>query len=525
MRKFLPFFLLAVTLIRLSDSYGRILFDKKPESLNGSDKKHNSSQNKEDQNFDLSYSIEPFYDINVFRFNVILEFQSEKSGEIQILLPGNPADWEDKSGVKFLKALSPGTSILDTERPEVKTIKYIPGSPVKICYQIEQTHQDEITFDNHYMPIITKRYFHVFSDMFFVIPIWSLTKEFNIRIAWNHLPSNWNILNSFGVNQKMQDLNIQLWKFKHAVFAGGDFRIVQKLDGTVPLYFGIRGSWGFTDDQICDLSRDIISGERKFWNEDASTRLEIILPVEGYEVQIAETRSDAISLFLSSTRKIDYRLKHSLARDYFQNWIADGIVYAEPQPLVYWFQKGFSNYYARLILLRTGLITLDEYVDDFNTILDRYFTSPMRYEKNERLVKEYWTDPDLQMLPSLRGDIFAHNLNYDIIRNSQAGKSLDDLMRDLYNRCHTESLIISNGSLSAMIRYYAGDAALAHLMRTLNSKVETKVVPGALGPCFQLEIQAYRRFWILGEYYEVPVFRYIDRNNRTLNCIGWFQIN
>ena len=149
MRKFLPFFLLAVTLIRLSDSYGRILFDKKPESLNGSDKKHNSSQNKEDQNFDLSYSIEPFYDINVFRFNVILEFQSEKSGEIQILLPGNTADWEDKSGVKFLKALSPGTSILDTERPEVKTIKYIPGSPVKICYQIEQTHQDEITFDNH----------------------------------------------------------------------------------------------------------------------------------------------------------------------------------------------------------------------------------------------------------------------------------------------------------------------------------------------------------------------------------------
>jgi predicted metalloprotease with PDZ domain len=524
MRKILLFLISAVSLMLFSDSYSKMSdIQGNSSSDRDSDKNQKILQGKENQNFELNYSIEPFYDINAFRLIVMLEFEGEKSGETQLLMP--VSEGEEKPGIKFLKALSEGTAILDTERPEIKIVRYAPGAAVKIYYQIDQTYSGEITTENHYRPIITKRYFHVFSDSFFILPTWDLAKEFSIRIAWNHMPSNWQLANSFGVNQTLQDLKVPLWKFRNAVFAGGDFRILQRFDGSAPLNFAIRGSWSFTDDQICDLSRDIIRGERKFWNEDPSPKLELILPMEGYDTQLAETRSDAISLYLSTAGKIDYRLKQTLACDYFQSWIAGGIIYAEPQQLVYWFQKGFSEYYARLIMLRSGIISLDDYLENFNSVLDQYFTSPVRFEKNERLVKEYWSDPDLRILPSLRGDIFAHNLNYYIIKNSQAGKSLDDLMRDLYHRCRAESLIISNGSLSALIRYYAGDAALAELMRNLNSNGSMKIQPGALGPCFRQEINSYHKFWFLGEYFEVPVFKYTDPGNRTSNCIGWFLIN
>lgn len=75
------------------------------------------SRSKENQNPEISYSIEPFYDINAFRLIVVLKFQGEKSGTTKIILPNFRTDNAKKSGVKFLKALSPNIFIADTDNP------------------------------------------------------------------------------------------------------------------------------------------------------------------------------------------------------------------------------------------------------------------------------------------------------------------------------------------------------------------------------------------------------------------------
>lgn len=483
------------------------------------------NKNKDNTQYDITYSIEPFYDINTFRFIVVMEFKGDKSGETKIILPGEYGGQNNIKGIKFLKVLSENSYISDTQKPEIKIVKYPPGANVKIYYQVEEIRNYGIELGNQYMVVLNRSYFHFLGETFFVVPSWDNSAEYKLKISWNHMPSNWNMANSFGVNEKTQSIKIPFWKLRYSIFTGGDFRIVKKTIGNYPVYVSIRGKWNFTDDQFCETVKEILRVQRDFWRDhNFPLYLVTVLPIEGSGDQGGTGRTNSYGLFLSSDRIIDYRLKRVIAHETFHTWLGEKIQFAEPEQLIYWFKEGISDYYARLTLLRANLISLNEYVAEYNKVLSSYFTSSVRQEKNERLVTDFWNDSDMMRLPYLRGDIIAHNLNYLIIKNSGGIKSLDDLMRDIFKRSQNESLVVSNGSLSALIRYYAGDQALSDIMRTLNSGAPLKTYPEALGPCITMEIDSYRQFWLMGEKYDVPVYNFKSENLvYDYSCTEWFN--
>ncbi|HOI29236.1 MAG TPA: M1 family aminopeptidase [Melioribacteraceae bacterium] len=477
-----------------------------------------------DQGFDISYSIEPFYDINIFRFIVVMEFTGEKNGETRIILPNEFRGQKNIDGIKFLKPLTENTTIIDTEVPDQKIIKYMPGRQVRIYYQIEEIRDDDIELGNQYMVTLNRTYFHILSETFFILPAWDWYKEWRIRIGWNHIPSNWNLANSFGINEKIQNIKTSLAKFSYSIFTGGDFRISKKNIDNYPVLLSIRGKWNFSDEQFLELVKTILKEERDFWDDHNFPYFLItVLPIEGRGDQIGLQRTNSYSFFLSKNRIVDLRLKRLIAHEFFHTWLGDKIKFAEPEQLVYWFKEGFCDYYTRLLLLRSGLITLPEYVEDYNRILYAYNTSPVRNEKNERVVNEFWSNFNIMKLPYMRGDIIAHNLNTIIINNTGGSKSLDDLMKNLFKRSLTESLLVSNGSLSALIRYYADEQALSDIMKSLNSGVPLKSHPEALGPCFKMEIESYRKLWLIGELFEIP--SYVPKSENSVydpKCIEWF---
>jgi len=482
--------------------------------------------NKSSQELELSYAIEPFYDVDAFRLIVVVEFAGDKSGETKINLPNNFGSKIDINGIKFLKPLSPNTYLQDTDRPESKIVKHPASSPVRLYYQIEQVRRGDIELGNHYMATINKQYFHFPGETFFIVPAWDEKTEINLRIVWNHMPSNWKLANSFGVNEKYQEQKMQLWKLKYSIFTGGDFRIIKRMVGNNPVFTAIRGKWKFTDDQFSDLLATVLKTERDFWNDHSFPFfLTTVIPISGGGDQGGTGRSNSFALFLSDDRTIDFRFKRLIAHETFHTWIGEKMMFAEPEQLVYWFKEGFTDYYAQILLLRSKLISLEEYVEQYNVILETYFTSPVRYEKNERLINEFWTDKDLMKLPYQRGQIFAHNLNYLILKNSSWKKSLDDFMRDLLLRCSEEALIVSNGSLSALIRFYAGEQILSDIMRTLNSGTAFKTIPEALGPCFKMDVTTKKKLILFGEQYEIPSYKLKNENQQyDKTCLEWFGI-
>lgn len=477
--------------------------------------------------YDIAYTIEPFYDLNKIRFIVVMELFGDKSGETQIKFPGEFGGENNSKGIKFLKTLSENTLIYDTDKPDIKIVKHPPGFPIKIYYQVEEIRDEEIELGNHYLVTINRRYFHFLGETFFIVPHWDFNTEIKFRIFWNHMPSNWNLANSFGVNNKVQDFKTSISQFISSVFTGGDFRILKRTIGNNSVLLSIRGKWKFSDDQIIELTKDVLKAERDFWKDHNFPFFMLsLIPISGNDDQGGIGRTNSFSMFLSDDRLIDYRLKRLIAHEAFHTWLGNKMHFAEPEQLVYWFKEGFCDYYARLILLRAKLITLNDYVDEYNKILYAYGTSPARYEKNERVVNEFWSDQNIMKLPYMRGDIFAHNLNASIRKYSNGTKSLDDMMRDLYKRSQNESLLISNGSLSALIRYYAGEQALSEIMRTLNSGESLKANPDALGPCFKMEIDSFRKYKFIGELFDVPVYKpKIEDSPFEKKCLEWFLEN
>ncbi len=112
------------------------------------------------QDFDISYSIEPYYDINVFRFIVVMEFKGDKSGETKIILPGEYGGNNNIHGIKNLKPLSENTFIYDSNQPENKIVKHPPNADVRIYYQVEEIRHGDVELGNHYMVVLKRQYFH-----------------------------------------------------------------------------------------------------------------------------------------------------------------------------------------------------------------------------------------------------------------------------------------------------------------------------------------------------------------------------
>lgn len=485
-----------------------------------------SSQNKKENVYDLTYSIEPFYDINKVRFIVTVEFTGDRSGETKILLPGALGGKNNFEGIKFLKPLSENTFIVNTDKPEQKIIKHPPDENVKLYYQVEEIRDDEIELGNHSLVILNKTYFQFLGETFFILPMRDWYSNYKIRITWNHLPFTWTLANSFGINEKVQNITASLAQLSGSIFMGGDFRITKKTVNGNPVYLSIRGKWNFSDDQLSELAKEILTIERNFWNDHEFPYYMIsVTPIEGDGEQGGISRTNAYAFYLATDRKIDYRLKRLLAHEIFHTWLGDKIKFAEPEALSYWFKEGFCDYYTRLLLLRANIITLDQYVKEYNNILYAYYTSSVRNEKNERVANEFWTNQNIMKLPYMRGDIIAHNLNASIYKNSNGSKTLDDLMLDLFKRSKTESLIVSNGILSALIRFYAGDQALAEIMKCLNSGASLKSNPDALGPCFDLVIESFRKLWFIGELFEIPTYVLKpDINPNSKKCLEWFRV-
>lgn len=473
----------------------------------------------------INYSIEPFYDQDKIMFIVTMEFDGNKSGETPIIIPNEYGGNENIEGITNLKALSNSTYIIDTETREQKIIRHPANSKIKLQYRVEEIRGSDIELGNHYMVTLNKQYFHFLGETFFIVPSENFYSVYNFRISWVHMPQNWNLANSFGVNEKEQFVSLPLWKFRYSVFTGGDFRINKKTVGSNPVYIAIRGNWGFSDNQFSDMIYSIIKSERDFWQDHQFPYfLTTVIPIDGSGDQGGTGRTNSFALFLSNDRVLDYRIKRLLAHETFHTWLGAKITFSEPEHILYWFKEGFTDYYARLILLRTNLISLENYADEYNKVLKKYYTSPVRFENNSRIEKEFWSDSDIMNLPYQRGDIIAHNLNAVIQNNSNGKKSLDNLMLDIFKRCSDENLVISTGSLMAMIRHYTDDNTVAEILRTINTGAPLKANPAALGSCFKMEIDSYKKFWLIGEKYEVPVYNFRNEDLiKDKSCYSWFS--
>ncbi len=428
-------------------------------------------------NYQISYNANPEHHLLVQ-----LQFEGDSSGKTRMIIPHEWA-WQDsyEKGIKNLKLLSPDGQLTLADNGIDYEISHPAGQTIIIQYEVKPYWEGPINREVTYRPIIKSGYFHFIGHGVFVYPDRDPSVTRQIRVEWKDIPDDWQTANSFGVNEREQSLNHSINELCHSVYMAGDFLIQEADIAGFPVFIALRGEWKFPQDELPVLVEKVVSAVRGFWNDyDFPYFLISLIPIDNKNSKGGTGLTNSFALFVSDDHENLDDLRFLLTHELFHTWNGRKIQREEPEELIYWFSEGFTNYYTRLILLRNGLITMQEFISSYNQSLMEYFCSTAINATNEEILSQMHKDRFIDRMPYLRGDILAFRWNTLIKQAS--GHSLDDLMFDLFQEAQTSGMLVSMDNLAMLMKRQVPEGVEQDMERYL-VRGET-LVPGAndLGP-------------------------------------------
>ncbi len=145
-----------------------------------------------------------------------------------------------------------------------------------------------------------------------------------------------------------------------------------------------------------------------------------------------------------------------VSHEFFHAWNVKRIRPGELGPFDYtrenysrllWFSEGFTDYYGDLILRRAGLITADQYLECLSKTVQSYYDAPGRaletpaqasFDAWIRFYRQDAHSPNATVSYYTKGALIALALDLKIRHHSINQRSLDDVMRLLYNRYYKD---------------------------------------------------------------------------------------
>lgn len=446
---------------------------------------------------DLAYRIEPTTIAGKPAFHIKVTFAGDADGETDVLLPSEWAGEKNyDKAILNLKASQSDVELMTTKSSELRLVRHKPSQVIELSYDLVQDWTGETVV---YRPIFSETYFHIMGYALFVHPDWNENRNLKIGIEWKKFPSDWKIANSHATHQRLQSMEISLRELRHSIYVGGDFRIQTISIEGKPLVVAVNGKFGFTDTELFSHLEKVVKSGRDFWNDhDFPYFLVTVIRTNAPCCSFGGTGlTNSFATFLATDAGIeDDSFKHLYTHELFHTWNGRKIERQSPEQLVYWFSEGFTDYYTRLLNLRSGIIQLPEYIETYNAVIFKYLSSPERNASNERILADYWNNYDIEKLPYQRGDILAHQWNAKIKKESHSKKSIDFLMKDLFAEAQSsKKTVVSAANISRLIKPYLPEGIDDDLKNYIEAGKTLSLDSAALGPCVSLsEIN-------LGEFY------------------------
>jgi predicted metalloprotease with PDZ domain len=219
------------------------------------------------------------------------------------------------------------------------------------------------------------------------------------------------------------------------VIGGRDLRTFPARDGS-----GVRvatiGTYAFTPEQLDDLARRVVGVERDFWNTDRHAPfLVTAAPIVSSPTTMSyggTGRSDGFALWIDQRAPLD-DMKWLLAHEYFHTWNPAQLG-AMPEDRAtrsadYWFSEGFTDYYARALMVRAGLISPAEFAAQWNEMLAAYAGSPVRNMPGPQAAAAFWDNYAAQKLPYQRGAMLAAMWNARLLAAINGRSNLDRVLK------------------------------------------------------------------------------------------------
>lgn len=369
-------------------------------------------------------------------------------------------------------------------------IRAAPGANLTVTYRVVSAYDHDPTVEDSEQarPVVRPRWFYAAGNALFGFPGDRETAP--VTFDWNGAPGiafASDLEHLAGRTRTALRPGTVADALESIVIGGYDLRTFPARDGS-----GVRvatiGSYAFSPGQLDQLARRVIAVERDFWRTDRGAPfLETATPIVGNPTVMSlggTGRGDAFALWVDQRAPLD-SMKWLLAHEYFHSWnparfgtMPDA---RETRPAHYWFSEGFTDYYARALMVRAGLISPAEFAEQWNEMLAAYAGSPVRTLSGTEAASAFWESYAAQKLAYQRGALLAAIWNRRLLEASGGQTNLDTVMR-----AQMSAARLSNNHATDLFRRLAARSKLAidadearHLVRG-----ETILLPADIfGPC------------------------------------------
>lgn len=173
--------------------------------------------------------------------------------------------------------------------------------------------------------------------------------------------------------------------------------------------------------------------ERAFFGDTDATPYRLFVRVLAAQGERANGigRDHAMLSAIGPRTPLGRRLRTNLAHEMLHRWIGLRIRLDVPEGEGYWFSEGFTVYYAAALSARASLIDAAELRELVDDLIARHQANPRRDARNAEIARDFFTDPDVSIVPYTRGALYAAELDRALCAASAGTTSLDDLMRAL----------------------------------------------------------------------------------------------
>jgi predicted metalloprotease with PDZ domain len=361
-------------------------------------------------------------------------------------------------------------------------IRSAPGAPLHVRYRVRSgyiaapTTQDE----TQTIPVILTDWFYTPGELVFAYV--EGRDEAPTTFTWKGGVSGFRFASDL---ERLTERGGNVADLLDSILIGSPrLRVTEGIGPDARLRIAALGTYDHYDDAaFAKMAFRVIKAERAFWSDRATPFLVTLVPletrvIEGYS---GIGRGDAFALWVGTSLPLG-DLRRLLAHEYFHTWNAAQLGRQSAQRRSAWLSEGFTDFYARRLLLRAGLFSLADYAAAWNGDLLAYAVSVARNAPEDEIAKGYWQRQDLADITYKRGALMAALFDADLRRG---GKTLDAVMRamrPLYRR-DPDSLLRAN--FEAAFKTVAGRSPLAEIDR-YEMRGETLTLPADAFACLAL---------------------------------------
>lgn len=462
----------------------------------------------------INYKIKPIPTNDRTNLEISVNFKAENNKPLVVKLP---TDYYGTPTIhKYVTSFEGknGTMVKNTEVEIERLIE--PNSKGEVSLEYVISYDPKILEDYAFAPKVNANYFHI-AGCQWLLHIGDNEKKQRFIVKVVDSPKDWHLYSSIDKTpQKFETVATYFDLVPTAIGGGKEMKTFRIREQPVSIF--VQGNFDIPKAEIYDSVEKIVRLQRD-WFADFEQPFYHVTINERDGIIAGTAIENLFVCFIKPKVKPD-ELNIAIAHEMFHNWLPTKmrikLAKGDKQVRHEWFFEGFTEYFAKKILVDAGLLSREKFAESINKDIYNLTDNPNKSVTYADLLakinaKEFTSEH--KKLSYYRGVLIALKWE-NVLRNSKHEKSLSDFIRRLYKFVSERKREITEAEFFKLASDYGIDARGDFNEYILQGKL-IKVASNALGGDFTLtekETPSFEPGFSLKETYKTQKISGVIKN-------------